>query len=577
MLAHGSEFLYNNGFLCYIHDDELRVLDVHGAGQVEQVLNITNTLTRVFPGDRLGKDSTVLTLSYFNDGIVAFLVELRSEVYQAWLIAVDLHQKHNDGVQTGRLRLKTRLRSTRKLFVRHNGSYLYYGTHSVVRHRGWSRYGRWAISCVDLRSGQHMTKNPIVMEDFAGAEIGQTVCFEIHHDSLFGVSNVFRFENEEVDWTSFYMWFCLSPSEDMKEAKLHRIWRRQHREGPINDTWNDFSLRIDEATGGMVILECRREWKDGGSENCRTYYTQPLPPTKEIIGKKNFSQNDFHRVPTAHQLPDEPLTRTLDSTNKPNYEPPRKRLRRYYHAEYQLGTEGGDKPCQKQDFILANTKYRTYHLSALAFVDLVNDPVPDLNNKLAAPQDRLRIRTVSRKRKSPIDYDGEEGKAGYLFKPEIRDENDKPVDKSEERFVSRGIRLWPSDDAPRELIELLCPSKRAGKVRAVADERSIVYSVDQRGKVGNQAIVLISFDPLLRFKYIKRLGAVDFGGMSPSQEGVNSIIGIKRPRIGDCSGGQMLGLASASGTIPPNTERKSECVWEEPAMHLSINRGYWVR
>ena len=50
-----------------------------------------------------------------------------------------------------------------------------------------------------------------------------------------------------------------------------RLWRREHREDPINDMWADLSIQGEEKCR-PVILECRREWLDGGSENHRTYY-----------------------------------------------------------------------------------------------------------------------------------------------------------------------------------------------------------------------------------------------------------------------------------------------------------------
>ncbi|GLB01960.1 hypothetical protein AtubIFM57258_000371 [Aspergillus tubingensis] len=567
ILAYASSFIYSEGCLSYIYNDEIRVLDVHGAGQVEQVLNIHNVLSRAIQGCNPQTDTFQVCLMYYSNWVLAFTVEFVDRP-EAWLLVVDMRRKVNNK-KCGRLRLLTRLQHTRRLFVRHNGSYLYYGTHTAVGDRG---YSQWAIHCADLKISQHLTEKPTVLENFAGSEIGQTVCFEVHQDHLYAVSTLVDFEAEEVDWTSYYVWLCIPPKSNAAKRFItpNRTWRRQHREGPINDTWSDLTLRQDEATKRLMILECRREWRDGRSENARTYYMQPLPSPAEATQNK---QQGLDSTPNATPvtLPDEPLTRTLDSTSKPNYEPPRKRLRRHFHQEYAHGAE----PAQRHDYILAKTKFRSYNLSASTFVDLVNDPSPDTPGSFI-PHDRLRVRTVSRKRKCPIDENGDEGEPGLLFRPELSDADGQPIEHSEERYASRGVRLWPPDNAPRELTQLLCPSKRCGPVQAAADERSLVYSVDQDGLegTGHQAIVLINFDPSLRLPGLQSMNLTRGGaGALPADER-DAPVAMERPAIGDI-GRERVGVHTCIGSRKANQPVPS--VREEQALYLSIRRGYWLR
>ncbi|PYH88161.1 hypothetical protein BO71DRAFT_147359 [Aspergillus ellipticus CBS 707.79] len=568
VLAYGSSFLYNNGSLCYIFNEEIRVLDVHGASQVEQVLNIQNILSRAIPGCNPAQDTIQICLMHYSDWILAFTVELVDRP-EAWLLAVDMRRKL-DSRKTGRLRLLTRLRHTRRLFVRHNSSYLFYGTHTAMGDHG---YQQWAINCVDLKKGQHTIEKPIVLENFAGSEIGQTVCFGIHQDHLYAVSTLVDFEAEEVDWTSYYVWLCLSPIANENKRRLvpNRTWRRQHREGPINDTWSDLTLREDEATHRLMIQECRREWRNAGSDHARTYYMQPLPSPAEVARQRLPGSSPAPPNSTPISLPDEPLTRTLDSTNKPNYEPPRKRLRRFFHQEYAHGAE----PAHRRDYILAKTKFRTYNHSASTFVDLVNDPSPDSPGSLFT-HDRLRLRVVSRKRKCPIDEHGDEGEPGQLFRPELSDADGQPIEHSDERYASRGVRLWPPDTAPPELIQLLCPSKRCGPVQAAADERSLVYSVDHPGLegTGNQALILINFDPSLRFAGLQRMDLTRDGAEGPLQaDESHAPIGMERPRIGDL-GRERVGVHITS-LGRKGTNHAVPSVREEPAMYLAIRYGYW--
>jgi hypothetical protein len=139
-----------------------------------------------------------------------------------------------------------------------------------------------------LSNGRNLTSNSLVLKDFAGSDIGQTVCFEIYQGQLYAVTNQVNFDEDEEmgSWASFYVWDCLPPTSDLERPRLRKIWRRLHIEGPINDTWTTISLRKDESTGRLLILECRREWKEGKSDNVRTYYTQPLPLPSEATDER---------------------------------------------------------------------------------------------------------------------------------------------------------------------------------------------------------------------------------------------------------------------------------------------------
>ncbi len=60
-------------------------------------------------------------------------------------------------------------------------------------------------------------------------------------------------------------------------APQHRMWRRQHAEGPIDDRWTFLRRFTDETTGKHRILESRKEWLVGHSSARRTYYMEELP------------------------------------------------------------------------------------------------------------------------------------------------------------------------------------------------------------------------------------------------------------------------------------------------------------
>jgi hypothetical protein len=181
-------------------------------------------------------------------------------------------------------------------------------------------------------------------------------------------------------------------------------------------------------------------------------------------------------------------------------------------------------------------------------VDLVNDPTPQADG--VRPRDRLRLRTVSRKRKCPVDEDGEEGPRGLLFQPTQTNADGEPVDGSEERYSSRGVRLWPADDAPAALHQLLCPNPHAGSVRAVFDDRSLLYSVPCKGlPPDHQALILISFDPCIRFPTLTSLHTLE----APLSEPLCAV------------------------DPPQPSQPTSSGVQEAPAWYLALRRGYWLR
>ncbi|KAJ5161309.1 hypothetical protein N7492_006701 [Penicillium capsulatum] len=510
----GSDFLYHQGFLCYRAGHEIRLLNVHGAGRLERVLDLHTVLPRLESAASV--DS--VHLLHYSHGILVCQVEGSA---QDTLLAIHMARRPSPQKQKskpGRLLLHRSLPASSSIFVRHSGSYLWYGILAP---------GGWRVQGVDLATQKSID---FPLDQILDGDLGQSLCFEIYQDHLYAVSTQVAFAEEER-FSSFYHWFCYAPRIGPKGNG--RLWRREHREGPINEMWTDLSIRTDESTGRPVILECRREWPDGKSENHRTYYTEPLPTPEEAY-------SDGAAPSSTWMEADDDLKESSSKGPLVNRQPydqrPEKRLRRNYHAEY----ESNDS-AQRQEFIAARTKFSGYHLAASTFIDLVNDPVSDgLRSR-----DRLRLRTNSRKRKCPVDEE-----TGLLFRP-TQSGFDVPAEGSEERFTSRGVHLWPADDAPSELHRILCPDSRTGAIRAICDERSLIYSVPctdllpEYSAPDHRALLLINFDPKIRFP----------------------------------------GLIAPGTTPPPETEKifaklqptNGSIVRDAEPLYKTINWGYWLR
>ncbi|KAJ5692734.1 hypothetical protein N7462_002157 [Penicillium macrosclerotiorum] len=526
VLAYAADFLYHQGFLCYRVGPEIRLLNVHRPGHQERVLNLHEVIPRVETGPAAGHDPAErVKLLHYADGIVVFRLE-GVGANDDRLLAIDMEPRQT---RRKRLLLQKLIPAEAPIFVRHSRSYIWYGTY----HAPLGSDGCWFVCGVDFATDESIHFR---LDGIIDAEVGQNLCFEMHQEHLYAVSTQVS-SDEDDRFSSFYHWFCHPPREKGSKWSGH-IWRREHREGPINEMWTDLSIRTDETTGQPVILECRREWRDGKSENHRTNYIEPLPSPAQARAAHEAKVGNTIAAVLEEEIKDPEIDQLHNHR-------PEKRLRRNYHAEYECTHD----PKSRQEFIAVRTKHRTYHLAAATFIDIVNDPIPPADGVRSL--DRLRLRTVSRKRKCPIDEEGFAGSPGMLFRHTQTDADGHPVEGSEERFTSRGVYLWPPEDAPPELNRLLCPDSRMGSIKAVSDERSLVYSVASAGlPVGHQAIVLISFDPAIRFPYLSSLRTLK----TPIT--TKHILPVELPKA-----------KSANGSL----------IREAPALYLALRRGYWLR
>ncbi len=586
VLAYGESFVYSEGVLCYVDGSWVRALNIHGASKTEEVIDVLALHQRLAPRSEsepflsLSPNETRVTSLSYSEGVLVCVYE-SGIIDECWLLVIDLPMEDPKHCPSTRVkpqrRFRHRLSCTTKLFIRHNRSFLYYGTHSGLRSDG---HHEWLLTGLDLSTGCLVAPKPFRLADFVGSDIGSTACFKIHEGSLFAVSNQTSFEVEEVDWTSYYHYIKIPLGETIPDLKAHPIWQRQHGEGPINDSWTDLSLQKDEQTNELLIVECRKEWLGGGSANIRTYYTQPvrLNGRENVMQMCNFPAND-------------PLTRTLDENSRPHFSEPRKRIRKHYHHEYER-SRLDPRSSAPRDFILAKTKFRAYSPSAMSFIDLVSDPAPAPGSVGSVRmRDRLRLRIASRKQKSPLVCDPDNLPHPLLRKPEL-DENDVPLEDSEHDFHPTAVHLWPPDDCPPVIYDVLCPGGgRVGNIEAVADERSIIYATDLPNPMPgrSRAIVMISFDrtwgqnfkplfiPPTKPVVPPREMRLELPNMfssrktskraSPAPE-PPSAAAASQPKRQKCEAGH-------SPAVPDGIQRR--LIWREDAMFISINRGYRLR
>ncbi|KIW21812.1 uncharacterized protein PV07_12764, partial [Cladophialophora immunda] len=213
--------------------------------------------------------------------------------------------------------------------------------------------------------------------------------------------------------------------------------------------------------------------------------------------------------------PNDRLSVTLDEHSNSRWEEPMVRPDRYVHAEFQADGGGGEPPAR--EYIRAWTKWNGYSFNAQAFIDLVTDEVVMEGER--RPRQRIKLRVVSRQELSPLVGDANAtatatatttstgGSVALVLRKRIRDREGQEMEDGDRAFTASRVALWPPDDAPQDLHEILCPEGQPGDVKAMLGDEGIVYMAGPPRAPGSaeRALVFVGFDPTFGFQGMQRL------------------------------------------------------------------------
>ena len=564
-IASTSNFLYQEGVLCYVSKGNIRILNVNDCSRTERVISFEALYERFRPSQHLSSFSPQdcqITLLNYSERILAGLSEVRASPPR--LFVIDIRDPPGSWRSYSSQRSLASsscaishhlLRDTSELFVRHNSTHLFYGSLAAATLRGPRE---WLIQGLDITGPRPrpITKDPLWLRQFFGSDLSATCAFTIHNNQFYAVSNQSSFESEEIDWTSFYHCIQFPVFDPKPDTKVRYIWRRQHREGPINDTWTSISLQVDVETNQVMIVESRKEWLEGRSEAVRTCYTTPfLLPTEEetelealthgpssadagraatspnqstAMDLSGTSEIDIARLKNTRVYgqtsvdPNSQLSLTVDESNNPRFETPHIRIDKLTHRDI-----------RNPDFLRSHTKHTAYHLNSHCFTDLVTESIPVPGK--ARPVEQIKLRVSSRVSLSPLLDDetkswpcriGPRSSNPQITRPETWD----PVQQiyipdSEEAFSDSQARLWPASPASflrspsyshpssehraqytseelQAINEILCPGARPGSIHAMSDDLGIAYRISPRPNSrqhdryndGEQPLVYVSFN-----------------------------------------------------------------------------------
>ncbi|KAJ8131713.1 hypothetical protein O1611_g1907 [Lasiodiplodia mahajangana] len=498
-------------------------------------------------------------------GIVSCLFSFATPNTENWLLIIK--------PQTHQILSKSRLDSIAKIFVRNNDKFLYYGTHSW---EGADGLRKWALKGFNLDTLSWLAHPRMYLANVAGSDMGSTVCFEIFGDYFYGLSNQSLFEADDPDWASHYYCFRFPLNEPRLDKfqimKKEDSWRRNHSEGPIDDRWGFLSLEIDETSGSMVILECRKEWLRDERGSRRTYYT-----TDVVFREGATEDQGIVRAGTRRRVGDYPQW---------NPQVPCRRLD-YVHA--------GDDSSVDSLLVRSKTYFCAYIRSCQTFIDLIDET----STETPGPK-QLRLRTGHR-RLSGIPPLGPEKLASDT--PSALSEPVKPLPL--EPNQGNKIFIWPPKGGSQETESTLDRVRKLLNVNddqtcmtANGDERSLIYSTGDGSKGGVKALVLVSFDPAVYFEDMTYGGNILGQQISQNHDNESLSDADNRPcwapmlqfspnvplgaidtpscRRADRSKSLSIDAAATRHRLSPSLPQPpaGQDAWAsyEPAMHLAIQR-----
>ncbi|KAK3934400.1 F-box domain-containing protein [Diplogelasinospora grovesii] len=194
IVAVAETWLFENGVLCYIHDRQLRILDLHHSASSEIVVNIRRLLNEAIVESQVSLTYKFQLLYYAHDIVSCLYTHLKPE-RASWLVVFNAREN--------RILTAPRLASGHKIFVRNNDKFLYYGTHTDF---GGDDFRRWMIKGYDISENRWFEHKANIPE-MAGFGIGSIICFEIIDGYFYGLSNQTTFEVTGIDLTSYYVCF----------------------------------------------------------------------------------------------------------------------------------------------------------------------------------------------------------------------------------------------------------------------------------------------------------------------------------------------------------------------------------
>jgi hypothetical protein len=553
--------MYEDGLLFYHQGHKLRILDLHRSAIHEVAVDITVLLRSAIQDSKSWSKYQFKLLHYSHEIISCLFIQHPAETCTPESVLVAFNP------WKGQIHTAKSLESTTKLFVRNNRDFLYYGTRSERSPVGDYL---WVIRGFDLALGKWL-EEALVIPKIMGADLGMDVWFGILDGYFYGISSYSSPGSPKPDYGSYYTCVRFPLSHDglshLETAPKRRCWRRDEKEGPIDNRWNFLTLFQDEGTGQLKALEVRREWLWGQPHCRRIAYTSVI----DFDAANTLDESDEPQV--EHDI-------TADS-------PEHSYTELYDPDPGQLGT--GSLLLPKRDphqvhpdaddstfgIILRSCPVRAYHPSCQTYIDVLDTS----EMRSVADSPRIRLRGCSRRLRKPNEIEQTKLTSTILHSDTQNDTFWKPFDdiyKQESHFWPPEPNKTVCDPALDTLYAILNPPGSGYKMYGAWDDRSIIYATGKENDV-QLPLVFVSFDPKIYLSgtalYPGNISGIGIGSSAPSTpRGPDK--GKNNYHLEDGTIKKHTDLTPR--TFPKVTSSPCKVPWVSfvPASYLGISRGY---
>lgn len=273
-------FLYRQQCVCYVSNDDVRVLRLNQSPQTELVMSIPLVLEKtVIP--KHGRMAGKFSLLHINEGILSCFYHYPSPKSGGNLLVIDTNRRS--------ILLSSDLAESKDIWTRHSGDYIYCG---VLVASTFLKRLEWILYTYDLKTGAFIDSH-YWLQKLCGSKVNSEVCFEIIAGYFYGVSVLPALPQPggaaDISWHYWCVRFPIDREPDRQHVEEAPIFRRLQSHGPVDHRWTKLAIVADEVTGTPTIIETRKEWVDGGSDCPRTMYktkidfSQDFDPCLKVI------------------------------------------------------------------------------------------------------------------------------------------------------------------------------------------------------------------------------------------------------------------------------------------------------
>ncbi|OHE91742.1 hypothetical protein CORC01_12969 [Colletotrichum orchidophilum] len=448
VVAHANEYIYCNGMLCYtqIEARKLCLHSIHQSAPKKIEISVDRLLASMLqtPPAQKYKFRPI----HFSDNILSCLYIPRENTGSKKLFVIDIEKRRSF--------LPKSLHSCKKPFVRNNQEYLYYGAYDDD--------DKWKLKVLSL-SKDSWLPGLLVLDDLAGFDVGITLAFEIVDDHFYAVSTVPKDEPEGTGHLSRYhgVRYPLGMHNlENKQLMSESMFRRDHRDGPMDNRWTTLSLEKDSKTGVLEVVECRREYSYNGNGKSRAASSSRTAYRTAVDFYNDEPADDSVSIGEGIEQESVQVPGFQDQTPRSHGSP----------STFHRGDDSFTEPL----ITFNNCFVRSYNSPCGAFLDLINPAA------VGEKPTSLQLRSMTR----------------------LQAATHKQPDSRETNHIENVISYWTlqmkADGESKKLADTLIPHGQDSQweISGVADDRSLIYISGNTKTKNLRPLVLISFDPSIK-------------------------------------------------------------------------------